>query len=280
MGELGAEHGGLGSRREPARVTPTRWAIVTGATGAVGGACAESLGQAGLGVIVHGRRPDAVEAVVAKLRSSGVSARPLVADLGAPAAFAEALAALPEPPLVLVNAAADFGPLAPVAELLPEQWQRMFALNVEGPLALIGALVPAMLEQGWGRIVQIGSAAAVARPGTGNAAYSVTKAALDRALGHLAAEVAGTGVTVHSLHPGEIASRMWQHIQRESARPGFEGYAQWASSTGQAPDDLAAVASFLAALLEDDEAHRRHGRFSWAQQPERTPLALGVILAD
>lgn len=258
----------------------TRWALVTGATGAVGGACAEALGRAGLHVVVHGRRADAVGTVVAVLRQDGVTALPLVGDLGEPAALAEAVAALPEPPLVLVNAAADFGPLAPVAQIRPEQWRRMLVLNLEGPLALIGAMLPAMLEHGWGRIVQVSSAAAVARPGTGNAGYSVTKAALDRALGHLAAEVDGTGVTVHSFHPGEIASRMWQHIQQESARPGFEGYADWARRTGRVPDDLAAVGSFLVALLPDDEAQRRHGGFSWAQHPARPALPLGVVRPD
>lgn len=258
-------------------MTPTRWALVTGATGAVGGACAEGLGGAGLGVVIHGRRQDAVEAVVARLARSGVPARPLVADLSDPVALAAAVAELPEPPLVLVNAAAEFGPLAPVAEVDAQQWRRMLALNVEAPLALVRALLPVMMDRGWGRIVQVSSAAAVAPPGPGNAAYSVTKAALDRALGHLAAEVEGSGATVHAFHPGEIASRMWQHIQHESARPGFEGYAEWASSTGRSPDDLAAVTSFVVGLLDDAEAAARHGRFSWAQEPTRPTLALGVI---
>ena len=254
-----------------------RWALVTGATGTVGSACARALAVSGFAVHVHGRRPDAVSEAVDALRSAGRIAEPFLADLGDPGRTEEAvrrLGAEDRAPLVLVNAAAEFGPLAPVAEIPGSEWSRLLAVNLESPLALIRSVLPGMLGAGWGRVIQVSSAAALAAPGAGNAAYSVTKAALDRALGHLAADLGGTGVTVHSFHPGEFASRMWEHIKAESGAPGLEGFAEWAQRTGGSPDDPEAVVRFVRSLLNDEEAERRHGAFSWAQQPDREPQPL------
>lgn len=259
------------------------WALVTGATGAVGGEAARALVAAGYGVVLHGRRAEAVAAAAEELRAAGGTIRTAVVDLADPDAVTAALGGLRDDgvaPLVVVNAAAEFGPLAPVVEIDPAEWARVVALNLGGVMSLLHATVPAMTAAGWGRVIQVSSAAAVVPAGTGNAAYSVTKAAADRLLAHLAAELVGTGVTVHALHPGEIASRMWEHIREASTgREGLSGYADWARDTGEHPDDLGRVGAMITLLLDDAEASARNGRFSWAQHPEQPTLPLGVIAA-
>jgi NAD(P)-dependent dehydrogenase (short-subunit alcohol dehydrogenase family) len=255
-----------------------RWALVTGASGTVGGECARALSRAGLGVIVHGRRADAVADVVDELTATGGEAVASAFDIGDPSEIARAVAGFEEDgrmPAVLVNAAADFGPLVPVDGLAPPVWERIFAVNLHGLQALVQTLVPAMRQAGWGRVIQVSSSAALAAPGTGNAAYSVSKAAGNRMLGHLAAELAGSGVTVHAMHPGEIVSRMWEHIRGESAgRDEMAGYADWVAATGVHPDDPARAGELVVRLLDDATAAAAHGTFSWAQDPARAPQPL------
>ena len=69
-----------------------------------------------------------------------------------------------------------------------------------------------MLESGWGRIVNITSAASLHPPGPINSAYGTAKAALNQLTRHLAAEVAGSGVTANVIHPGDVRTAMWADI--------------------------------------------------------------------
>lgn len=250
-----------------------RWALVTGATGTVGRACAQALADAGLGLIVNGRDPEAVDRVVAELAASGATARPAVFELTDPEAMPRALAVLEADgvvPAVVVNSAGEFGPLVPALELGDPVWDRMIRVNLTAVIQLAGLVVPRMLADGFGRFIHISSAAALAEPGTGNAGYSVTKAAANRYLAHLAADLAESPVTVHALHPGEIQSRMWQHIRDSSSGvDGLEGYAAWADATGVDGDPVEAVGRLMVDLLDDETARRAHGMFLWAQHPGR-----------
>jgi 3-oxoacyl-[acyl-carrier protein] reductase len=128
-----------------------------------------------------------------------------------------------------------------------------------------------MIERRWGRIVQISSAAARDVPGPFNTAYAVSKIALDRLLAQLAVELAGTGVTVCSLHPGEIASAMRDNIADQAAADRrLAGWTDWADRTATAGDDPRVAATWVAELLDDDVAAARRGRFGYPQQGGRT----------
>ena len=66
------------------------------------------------------------------------------------------------------------------------------------------AFVGGMIKQGWGRIINVTSAAALHKPGPINSAYGTSKAALNQFTRHLAAELINTGVTTNVVHPGEV----------------------------------------------------------------------------
>ncbi len=245
-------------------------AIITGATGTVGHACARALAEQACELTLVGRRRSALEALVAELDGQGVGSEAIVWDQ----AGQDLIDIAPEwrsERLVLVNAAAVFGPLAPFAETDLDTWTSTVAVDFLGAARLIHQLLPIMIEIGWGRIVQISSAAARDVPGPFNTAYAVSKSALDRLLAQLATELVGTGVTVCSLHPGEIRSAMRDHIADQAALDArLAGWAGWAERTASHGDDPAVAAAWVGRLLDDDTAAAAHGRFAYPQHGGRS----------
>jgi len=134
------------------------------------------------------------------------------ADIGDPDAAgliaARAQAALGDVDIV-VNNAATVTPVGPTAAVDPDQWARAFAVNVVSPMRLTRAVLDGMIKRGWGRIVNVSSGIAAA-PGSmvGMNAYAASKAALEAHTLNLAAELAGTGVTVNILRPGMVDTAM------------------------------------------------------------------------
>jgi NAD(P)-dependent dehydrogenase (short-subunit alcohol dehydrogenase family) len=74
-----------------------------------------------------------------------------------------------------------------------------------------------MVDAGWGRIVNVSSAAALAPPGPLNSAYATSKVALNQLTRQLAAELVGTGVTANVIHPGEVKTEMWADIRDKAS---------------------------------------------------------------
>ena len=94
------------------------------------------------------------------------------------------------------------------------EWALTFNVNVVAAAALSFAVLPVMVERGWGRIVNVSSAIA-AHPGTmvGMNAYAASKAALEAHTVNLAAELAGSGVTVNAFRPGSVDTAMQEGIR-------------------------------------------------------------------
>jgi 3-oxoacyl-[acyl-carrier protein] reductase len=149
----------------------------------LGAACAERLADDGHEVIRFDVSPDADETVDV---SDPESVRSAVDRVG--------------PVDVLVNSAGIVGPNVPLWEVSAEEWNRTFAVNVLGVFNLCHAVVPAMTERGWGRIVNISSMAGK----DGNprlSAYSASKAAVIGLTKSLGKELATTGVLVNVVAP-------------------------------------------------------------------------------
>lgn len=211
-----------------------RRALVTGGSRGIGRAIAERLRHGGATVLVTGRRPEAESLDGFEYR--GVD----FADRSALEAFAdEARAWAPD---VLVNNAGT-NKLSPFAEIEPDDFDRIQAVNVRAPLVLCRAVVPGMRERGWGRIVNVASIwSVVSRSGRGS--YSASKFALDGLTAALAAEVAADGVLANCVSPGVVDTELTRSVLGE------EGVARLVADVPAGrlaqPEEIAALVAWLA----------------------------------
>jgi NAD(P)-dependent dehydrogenase (short-subunit alcohol dehydrogenase family) len=153
-------------------------------------------------------------AAAERLRTDGVTVltldrspgADLVVDVTDEAAVAAAVTAA-GPFDILVNSAGIIGPNKPLWEIDAEDWARTFAVNVTGTFHTCRAVVPGMLERGWGRIVNLASIAG--KDGNPNlSAYSASKAAVMALTKSLGKELATTGVLVNAIAPAVIDTPM------------------------------------------------------------------------
>jgi NAD(P)-dependent dehydrogenase (short-subunit alcohol dehydrogenase family) len=185
----------------------TRTALVTGASRGLGRALATALADRGWRVVMDGRDAARLSATVAAIqRHERLVAVPGdVADPRHRAALAEAVGPRLD---LLVNNASDLGPspLPRLAELSPDDFLRVLAVNTVAPLALLQAVLPA-LRTTHGTVMDISSDAAVeAYAGWGG--YGASKAALDQVTAVLAVEL--PELRVVAVDPGDMATDMHQ----------------------------------------------------------------------
>ncbi|MER7502002.1 3-hydroxybutyrate dehydrogenase [Nonomuraea pusilla] len=194
-----------------------RTALVTGAGGGIGAACARRLAAAGARVLVVDRRAEAAEKVAAEIGGAAV-----VADLADPG-FA---AALPDEPVDIVVNNAGFQHVAPVEEFPPEVFSAMMKVMVEAPFLIARRVLPGMYARGWGRFVNISSVHGL-RASPYKAAYVTAKHALEGLSKVLAVEGAAHGVTSTCVCPGYVRTEL------------VEGQiADQAKAHGIAPDEV------------------------------------------
>jgi NAD(P)-dependent dehydrogenase (short-subunit alcohol dehydrogenase family) len=191
---------------------PKRSALVTGANRGLGLAVARALGLRGLAVILTGRDAEAAAVAARALCGEGLAVRAEtldVADAAAIRACAASLAAAGVPVDVLVNNAAVEPPGDALA-VTDEDLRTATATNFLGAWLTCRAFLPAMIERGYGRVVNVTSDFGSFGLGLeGPAAYAVSKAALNAATVKLAAAIpAGVDVKVNALNPGWLRTRM------------------------------------------------------------------------
>ncbi|MCA9690994.1 MAG: SDR family NAD(P)-dependent oxidoreductase [Nannocystaceae bacterium] len=233
-------------------------ALVTGASRGIGRAIATALADTHT-VVVTARSEAALASLVAALEDAGRGpALPLIADLGTAAGRAALLAALAPivaargPVVTLVNNA-GIAHSAPIARTDDAAWTSLGELNLRAPFELCRALLPAMIEAGSGRVINVASTAAL-KGYRYTAAYAATKAGLVGMTRALAVEVADKGVTVNAVCPGftdtDIVADAVANITAKTGRTSAQAREALARFSPQGrlrkPDEIAALVVFLA----------------------------------
>ncbi len=175
---------------------------------------------------------------------------------------------------ILINSAGIFGPLRALTLSDPDEWIQTLAINCVGPYLTCRAFAPGMVDRGWGRIVNVSSAAPLYPPAAVNSAYGTSKAALNQMTRHLAAELAGTGVTANVMHPGSLKTEMWADMKRRivDAGAGGEGHADWIEMVERTGGDSTDCAIELVLELLSEEGAETNGRFCWPAGIVEEPL--------
>jgi NAD(P)-dependent dehydrogenase (short-subunit alcohol dehydrogenase family) len=220
-----------------------RTALVTGASRGIGAATARALDRAGARVALTARGREDLALTARELDHDPVMLIGDLRDVNAPGDLAEQAIASLGSVDILVNNAAAAARLATTetdAALIDE----LLAVNVRAPLLLIAALVPSMIENGRGSIINLSSVSGLV--GTPRrAAYAASKGALDAATRSLAIEFGPAGIRVNSVAPGVVDTALWANNKAvpgvvetiESQTP----LRRWAT-----PEDIADVIVFLA----------------------------------
>jgi NAD(P)-dependent dehydrogenase (short-subunit alcohol dehydrogenase family) len=255
-------------------------AVVTGAGSGLGRAIAGGLAQRGARVALVGRREGALAETARSLQTAGGTALVVPSDVSRAEAVDDLrsrVAAVLGPADILVNAAGVFGPIQQVVDSDSRRWIETIEINLLGPYLTCRAFLrgkDGMIQRGWGRIVNVSSAAAFHTPGTLNSAYGTSKVALNQFTRHLAAELADTGVTANVIHPGEAKTEMWAAIRDEahSAGASAEGYRSWADDVRRTGGDDPQKAVDLVVRLVDESSATINGQFLWIEGGIQKPL--------
>lgn len=232
-------------------------AVVTGASRGLGRGVADALAARGAEV-----------AAVAR------SAERFAADVGRPAdveRLKERVERELGAPTILVNAAGTFGEIQLIKDSNPARWIETLMVDAVASYLTSRAFVGGMIQAGWGRIVNITSAASLHPPGALNSAYGTSKAALNQLTRHLAAELEGTGVTANVIHPGDVKTAMWEDIRNQVKRLGpvadaYQQWVDWVAETGGDPPSKAV--DLILRILDSDV----NGRFLWIDDPLQAPI--------
>lgn len=229
-----------------------RVALVTGAGSAdgIGFATGRLLGRLGAAVALTATT-SRIHDRVAALRAEGMTAAGVVVDLTEESAVAAAVARVTAelgPPTVLVNNAGMTSAAAPVMESGAEagtvtgldlaRWHAALARNLDTAFLATRAVLPGMIDAGWGRIVMVTSVTGTLMAMRGEAAYAAAKAAMLGLTRAAALDHAPEGITVNAVAPGWIAtgSQTADEARQGSATPmGRSGH----------PEEVAAAVAFL-----------------------------------
>ena len=228
-----------------------RVALVTGASSGIGRAIALALAGAGARIVLVARRPNELAAARHQIEAEGGAATVLVCDLAdrtARNACADAAVERFGPPDILVNAA-GINLREPMLDITAAHWDRTFAINLDAPFFLAQRLVPAMIERGWGRIINVASLQSVrALPDGG--AYGATKGGIAQLTRAQAQAWSGRGVNANAIAPGLFATALTAPVANDPAKWELHAKRTFIGRNGEL-DDLAGTAVYLASRASD-----------------------------
>lgn len=188
-------------------------AIVTGGASGIGEACAVTLAREGASVLITDIDDTLGKGVVERITKAGGRAHYLRHDVRDEAAWPGIVADAEKRygRLDIMVANAGIGIMSPIATMTLADWQRQQAINLDGVFLSIKHSIPAMKRVGGGSIVLMSSVAGL-RGAPGLAAYSATKGGVRLLAKSVALEHAADNIRCNSVHPGIIATPIWEKI--------------------------------------------------------------------
>lgn len=221
-------------------------ALVTGASRGLGFAMAKAMAEAGAHVILNSRDQVALDAKCAELKSAGLSAEALAADMGVESEIVSLVQTIlaHHGKLDIVIANAGIQHRAPLTDFSTEDYLRVIAVNQHGPWLLAREAARAMVPRKSGRIIFTGSISAI----LGRApisAYVASKGALHAVTRAMAADLGRHGITVNSIAPGYIHTEMNTALVND---PAFDEMVKTGTPVGRwgRPEDIGNSAVYLA----------------------------------
>lgn len=180
-----------------------KWALVTGASRGIGRQVSLGLAERGCNVVLHSRSLSNTEHLAAELTSKGVQVRQLQAELGSTDEVSVMLKELlengPAIDILYNNAAIMTSYCSDWLSVPSDDLRKSFEVNVTALVQICHAIIPGMIERGWGRIINVTSGIAD-QPEL--IAYAISKAAVDKFVQDSASKLEGTGVLMNLLDPG------------------------------------------------------------------------------
>lgn len=216
-------------------------ALVTGATGGIGGAIARALHAQGATVAISGTRQDALDALAAELKERVITVTCNLSDTESVEGLIDtAEEKLGGIDILVCNAGVTRDNLS--LRMKKEDFEGVLDINLVSTFLLNKAAIKKMLRKKWGRIINIASVVAVSgNPGQAN--YAASKAGMIGMSKSLAAETASRNITINCIAPGFIATKMTDVLPDEQKQKLFAGIP--AGAFGK-PEDIASAAVFLA----------------------------------
>ncbi len=188
-------------------------AIVTGSGRGIGEGIALVLAREGANVVLTARKMNEIAEVAKKIESQGGKAFPVTAD-SSKKVDAQAMAAAALEKFgsidILVNNAGIEAPPSLTKDLGEEQWDRVLGVNLKGVFLCCQAVIPQMMKQGKGSIVNIASTAAIRMTFFGSVDYTVSKHGVAGLTQHLAWELADSHITVNTICPGGVLTPLME----------------------------------------------------------------------
>jgi NAD(P)-dependent dehydrogenase (short-subunit alcohol dehydrogenase family) len=231
-------------------------AIVTGGGRGIGRAIARRLASEGAAVLVAARTAAQVQSVAEEIVAAGGRSAWLAADVAGEsdcARIVETAESKLGPVSILVNNAGDYGPVKPVEEISPVEWDRVIAVHLRGAFLLTRLVLPGMYARGAGAILNISSLSAKSAFSWGSP-YAAAKAGMLGLTRVTAAESARKGVRVNAICPGPVTeTQMSKELGEKlalrmgvSADEELKGFLENVlQGRGQTADEIAAAALFL-----------------------------------
>ncbi|MFT4306595.1 MAG: SDR family NAD(P)-dependent oxidoreductase [Microbacterium sp.] len=222
-------------------------ALVTGASAGIGYSIAERLADDGFRVAIFSSSEGSAAQAAEELSTGGRVVRGYRADVSDRAAVDAAVAAAREDlgPFSVVVANAAVAPQRAFLEMTQEEWERTIAINLTGTFNTVQAVLPDLVETGWGRVVLISSSSAQ-RGSPRMAHYAASKGGQLSLTKALAVEFAGNGITVNTVVPSSVISRSVLRKQAAGTIPPEEQMAKYipVGRMGRG-EDIAAAVSYL-----------------------------------